>query len=110
MSNSASQPVIVTRRMMLQALADPRFVTLLPAFGSSKALLNQVTNGKPVRAKGCAGCRGKRIAQSVWGQFVSVMLKLPPGQLTIFKQYFCIDRLMINRRIGNTGQLEVKIL
>ena len=107
---NTSQPVIITRRMMLQALGDPRFIALLPMFGSAKALLNEATKGEPARARGCAGCKGRRIAQSVWSHFMDTLLKLSTEQLMILKQYFCIDRLMLNRRVGNTGQLEVKIL
>ena len=108
-TNPEVKPVVINRKMVLAALNDPNFVRLLPPFLAVRALVQKVkAEGKTLND--CSGCKARKTASSIYAQFVRVINTLSDPQLQTLKQYLGVGRLMINRRVENTGKLEVKLI
>ena len=104
-----SDPRLLSRQLVLKALADPAFFKRMPEFSGLQPKLR--TMGIDMnRRGGCKGCRQRRVEQNVFRDFMTVLGSLSPDALVRLKQYLCTDQLMTTLRNKETGAFETKTL
>ena len=102
-----SSPIILSQSMVNRALGDPKFFGVVPEFNSLK---NRQKVRKPVKGKGCGGCKQKTVHQNMFKEFVAATLSLNPNAAGRLKKYLGVDQLMINTQDTKTYKVDVRIV
>ena len=100
--------MLISQGMMTRAFNDPSFFQRVPEFTPFKAKLKamHVNYEKP---GGCTGCRQKRVQQTLYGNYTTLVQALSPDGLARLKQYFGTQRFMVNVHDEKTNKTSVRI-
>lgn len=106
MGNSAK---IISYSMVSGALLNTEFYNLLPEFLPLKARLPslKIDLNKP---GGCTGCQKKRVEAGLFKEFVQCVQTLSPLSLQKLKDFYHVDKLMVNVVNPTTKAIEFKVL
>ena len=105
---SDAKPVLLSRQLVVRALADQQFYKQLPEFSSLQPKLR--TMGVISHKGGCRGCRERRVQQNLFGDFLIVTKGLDQNGIERLKRYLGAERLMYSSRSTTTGGYETKIV
>ncbi|MFC1453608.1 hypothetical protein ACFLQL_00320 [Verrucomicrobiota bacterium] len=100
---------ILSYSMVSKALLDTNFYTLLPEFATlkNKLQLLKINIAKPT---GCSGCQKRRVEANMFKDFLSVVQTLDADGIKKFKEYFKINKLMLNIINPQTKAVEFKVI
>lgn len=97
------RPRVLSMGMVQGALKDPAFMTALPEFRSLQPKFALLKNTKMA---GCGGCRGRRIANSFYKDFLHVVWGLAPDRQKQLRKYFGDQPLIVMRQNPVTKRYE----
>ena len=108
MSNSGNSLVLGYSHAS-KLMADPSFYQSMPEFGMLKGQYDQHRAPAPA-GRGCGGCRQKRVAGNLMGQFVTIMASLGPDRKHKLKTLLGSQRVLYYGFNAGRGTFEVKEL
>jgi len=100
---------ILSFSMVSQGLMDLKFYDLLPEFSTLKNKL-QLLKVDIVKKTGCTGCQKRRVEANMFKDFLSIVQALDASSMQKFKEYYKIDKLMLNVINPQTKNVEFKII
>ena len=100
---------ILSYSMVSQGLMDPKFYELLPEFSTLKNKL-QTLNINITKPSGCRGCQKRKLETNLFKDFLSVTQSLDENGISRFKEYYKLDKLMMNVINPTTKNVEFKII
>lgn len=107
--NPVQSPVTLSIQLVNQALADPMFYERVPEFTPMKGKLTAMRIDMN-RPGGCSGCRQKRIARNLFGDFLTIAQALGEDGRIRLKSYYGVPGLMVNAYEQATGRVQLKVL
>jgi len=102
-----SSPVLISRQIVVNALADKRLYELVPEFHSLQPKLRTMGVNLTNRS-GCRTCRERRVEQNLFTDFLGVVRALNPRALAKLKQYLGADTLMFSVQ-NDKGAIETRV-
>ena len=100
---------ILSYSMVSSSLTNPDFFIAMPEFLTLKSKLAalRVDITKP---GGCTGCQKKRIESNLFKDYLYIVQALDTNGVKRFKDYFKMDKLMINVQDPKTGAVVFKVV
>lgn len=89
-------------------LGDASFYSAMPEFGMLKAPYDEAR--KPQAGRGCGGCRQKRVAGNLMGQFTNIMNSLSAERKVKLKELLGSQRVLYYGFNPARGTFEIKEL
>ena len=107
MSNSTSSLVLGYAHAS-KLMADSAFYAAMPEFGMLKPQYDLAK--KPAAGGGCGGCRQKKVAGNLMGQFTNIMNSLSPERKVKLKELLGSNRVLYYGFNQARGTFEIKEL
>lgn len=103
------KPTLISQGMVSRSLGDPTFFQRVPEFTPFKAKLKamHVTYDKP---SGCGGCKHRKVQHNLYQEYITVVQALSADGLARLKQYFGVQRFMLNNVEPKTHRVTIKII
>lgn len=103
----ANQPVLMSRSIVESAMSDPKFFIAMPEYRTLQPKMKSMR----LESKGtCGGCKGRRIEQTIFGDFMLVLRALDTDALVRFKQYLKVGSVMYSVQDPKTGAFETRMI
>lgn len=97
------RPRVLSMGMAQQALKDPAFLTALPEF---RSLQPKFAMMKDIKTAGCGGCRGRKVVNNFYKDFLYVVCGLSVEGQKRLRKYFGGQPLIVMRQNPKTKRYE----
>ena len=103
----ADRPVLLSRSIVTKALTDPKFFEVMPEYRTLQPKLKTMQLDDK---RSCGGCKGRRVEQNMFGDFMLVLRSMDTAALIRFKQYLNVPAVMYSVQDPNTGAFETRVI
>ena len=106
--NDTPKPKLLTMGMMQAALRDPKFLDQLPEFRTLQPKIAVME--RQLQARGCSACKRRRMAGTLFRDFLHVVLALDATGQQRLRTYYGGTPLMVSRQNKTSQHYETLII
>jgi hypothetical protein len=108
--SSSTNSTVLGYAQATRLLGDASFYSTMPEFAPLRATFDAMKKTASAPGKGCGGCRQKRVAGNLMGQFTNIMHSLGPDRRQAMKAAIGAPRVLYYGFNPGRGTFEIREL